>query len=157
MFIVLFAILGLALIYTEFFLPGGILVVIGSISLLTSIILCFMHTSTVWGSLYILFVILAVISICKFALWKMRKSKTKDRFYLEKDQEGFLAASFDREMIGKKGTVFTELKPVGHILIEGTQYQALSEGGFLSKGEAVEVVGGQGSHLIVRTTIKRTS
>lgn len=157
MFIILFAILGLALIYTEFFLPGGILAVIGSISLLTSIILCFMNTSTLWGSLYILFLILAVISTCKFALWKMRKSKTKDRFYLEKDQEGFLAASFDREMIGKKGTVFTELKPAGHILIEGTQYQALSEGGFLSKGEAVEVVGGQGSHLIVRTTIKRTS
>ncbi|MBS0653976.1 MAG: NfeD family protein [Verrucomicrobia bacterium] len=157
MFIILLALLGLALIYTEFFLPGGILAVIGSISLLASIILCFMHASTLWGSLYILFLILAVIGICKLALWKMRRSKIKDRFYLEKDQEGFLAASFDQTLIGKTGTVFTELKPAGHILIEGTQYQALSEAGFLSKGETVEVVGGQGSHLIVRTTIKRTS
>lgn len=157
MFIVLLALLGLALIYMEFFLPGGILAVIGSISLLASIILCFIHTSAFWAILYILFLILAVIFICNFALWKMRKSKIKDRFYLEKDQEGFLAASFDQRLIGKAGTVFTELKPAGHILIEGIQYQALSAAGFLSKGETVEVIGGQGSHLIVRTTIKRTT
>ncbi len=157
MFIILLAIVGFALIYTEFFLPGGILAVIGGISLLASIILCFMHVSVLWGILYILFLILAVILICNLALWKMRRSKIKDRFYLENDQEGFLAASFDQTLIGKTGIVFTELKPAGHILIEGIQYQALSEVGFLSKGETVEVIGGQGSHLIVRTPIRRTT
>ncbi len=157
MFIILLAILGLSLIYTEFFLPGGILALVGGISLLASIIFCFMHGSQFWGILYILFLIGIVVLVCNLALWKMRGSKIKNRFYLEKDQEGFLAASFDQNLIGKKGTVFTELKPAGHILVEGIQYQALSETGFLSKGETVEVIGGQGSHLIVRTTIKGTS
>lgn len=156
MFIFLLAAIGIALIYSEFFLPGGILAVLGGISLLTSSILCFMQASTLWGVLYLLFLMIAAFLTCRLALWKMRRSKTKDRFYLEKDQEGYVASSFNDNMIGKQGTVFTELKPAGHILIEGTQYQALSETGFLSKGDPVEVVGGQGSHLIVRTTLKGT-
>ncbi len=147
---ILLAIIGIALIYTEFFMPGAILAILGSIALLVSATLCFMHTSVLWGILYSLLLAALAIAACKLALWKMQRSGTKDRFYLEKDQEGYVASSFDTTLIGKTGTVATELKPAGHILIDGVQYQALSETGFLSKGETVEIVGGQGSHLIVR-------
>lgn len=156
MLILFLAALGLVLIYTEFFLPGAIFAILGSIALLISSILCFMRTEALLSVSYLLFLIVATALTCKFALWKMKHSRTKDSFYLEKDQEGFVASSFDHSLIGKRGTVFTELKPAGHILIEGTQYQALSETGFLTKGEHIEVVGGKGSHLIVRITLKRT-
>jgi membrane-bound serine protease (ClpP class) len=158
MAIALLAIVGLALIYTEFFLPGGVLAVIGGIALFISAMLCFSRTSSpLWGMTYFILLVAATVCVCRLALWKIRRSKVKDRFYLEKDQEGFVAASFDSGLIGKKGNVLTELKPAGHILVEGVQYQALSEVGFLSKGEPVEVVGGKGSHLLVRTYVKRTT
>jgi membrane-bound serine protease (ClpP class) len=153
--IILLAILGLFLIYLEFFLPGGIFAVIGGITILVSAILCLMRVPVLWGVFYFIALILAIVLTCRFALWRIRRSKTKDRFYLEKDQEGFTAASFNQTLIGKIGSVLTELKPAGHILVDGSQYQALSEGKFLSKGEIIEVIGGRGSYLIVRTTTKR--
>lgn len=157
MLIALLALIGLALIFTEFFLPGGILAVIGAIALLISSILCFMQTTALWGILFLILLIAALIGTCQLALRKIRKSGAKNRFYLEKDQEGYVAAAYDAKLIGKTGVVWTELKPAGHILVEGAQHQALSEVGFLSKGETVEIVGGQGSHLIVRTPQKRPS
>jgi membrane-bound serine protease (ClpP class) len=80
----------------------------------------------------------------------VKRSQGKGNFYHGEDQEGFLASAFDPELIGKEGTVSTELKPAGHILVDGHVYQALSETGFISKGSAVKIVGGKGSHLIVR-------
>ena len=147
------AVLGMVLIYAEFFLPGAILAILGGLSLLVSAVLSFMRTSPLWGSIYVLILGGGVILTCKLALRRMQFAKTKDRFFLEKDQEGYLASSFDQNMIGKTGVVSTELKPSGHIIIDGVRFQALSETGFLEKGKEIEVVGGQGSHLIVRAII----
>ena len=96
-----------------------------------------------------------VLVTCKIALWQIRRSKEKGHFYHGNDQEGYVAASFDQSLIGKEGVVSTELKPAGHILVDGQLYQALSETGFIGKGDHVHVVGGKGAHLIVRTSQRK--
>ncbi len=146
----LLATIGLSLIFLEFFLPGAILAVIGTLAILISLGMFFVQNPILWGLVYLLSLLAAVYLTCKLALWRLKSVRSKGNFYHGEDQEGYTASSFDQELIGKEGTVATELKPAGHILVEGKQCQALSESGFISKGIAVEIVSGKGSHLIVK-------
>lgn len=149
--IILIALVGIALIFLEFFLPGAVLATIGSIALLVSLGMFFAKYSAFFGVLYLILLIVAVLAACKLALWRLKNSGKKGEFYHSQDQEGYLASSFDQNLIGKEGVVATELKPAGHILVEGKIYQALSETGFISSGIPIRIVGGKGSHFIVRT------
>ncbi len=146
----LLAIAGLGLIFLEFFMPGMIFAIAGSILLLASVALFFVSHSAIWGMFYVFSLLILVLGICKTALWWIKRFKDKDHFYLNNSQEGYLGAQFDRTAIGKEGTAFTELKPAGHVLIEGKQQQALSETGYVPKGTVIQVVGGKGGHLLVR-------
>ena len=148
--ILLLAVAGFTLIFLEFFLPGAVLAILGSLSLLASSALFFIDYPGLWGILYLFCLLLCVFAVCKLALWKLKGSAGKGDFYHGEDQEGYSASSFDPKLIGKEGIVSTELKPAGHITVEGELYQALSETGFISKGATVKIVGGKGSHLIVR-------
>jgi membrane-bound ClpP family serine protease len=148
--ILLLALTGIILIFLEFFLPGAVLAVIGTLALLISLGLCFAHYSVLWGLAYLVLLSVVLFLTCRFALWYLKKSQGKSHFYHGEDQEGYTASSFDQSLIGKEGIVSTELKPAGHILVEGKRYQALSESGFISKGITVLILGGKGSHLIVK-------
>ncbi len=148
--IFLLAVAGIVLIFLEFFLPGAVLAVIGTIALLISLGLSFAQYPALWGIFYLLILLLAVFMNCKFALWCMKRSKGNAHFYHAETQEGYAASSFDQSLIGKEAIVSTELKPAGHISVEGKSYQALSESGFISKGVNVQILGGKGSHLIVK-------
>src|SRR5690242_7800208 len=140
--LLLLLIAGLILIFLEFFLPGAVLAVLGIIALLCSAILSFMRYPPLWGIIYLFIMLLFVFLTCKLALWKIKKSQSQGDFYHGQDQEGYSASSFDQSLVGKEGIVSTELKPAGHIVIEGQLYQAISETGFLSKGAVVKIVGG---------------
>ncbi len=50
----------------------------------------------------------------------------------------------------ERGYRFIRPQAGGHISIEGKQYSALSQSGYIVKGEKVTVIGGEGDTLIVR-------
>ncbi|MGE5196381.1 MAG: NfeD family protein [Anaerolineae bacterium] len=142
-----FSIAGLLLIYLEFFLPGGVFAVAGGAFLIISALVFFSGShSLVIAIFYLLALTCLTILTCRLALWHLRKSR---KFYLKEDQEGFKASSCKSEMIGKIAEVLTDLKPSGHILVEGEEWQAVSQSGYISKGASVEIVGLEGAHYIV--------
>ena len=148
----IFLILGLLLILMEFFLPGAILGVSGGILVIASIVLFAMEANSVWWVvLYVIGVVVVLIYLVKFALWNIRTAKPSRSIYLNSDQEGFVASSFDASAIGKTGVVVTDLKPGGHILVDGKRQQAISQSGYITKGTEVIVLGGQEESLIVKT------
>lgn len=141
---------GLLLIFLEFFFPGGILGVIAGGSILASIVLFALETqSFLWTLVYVVVVCTVVALVIKFTTNRILKGKFKGIFQND-DQSGYFASSYDKEMIGKRGESLSDLKPSGHILIEGKKYQAVLRSGYLEKGFPVEVIGGEGSHLIVK-------
>jgi membrane-bound ClpP family serine protease len=141
-------ILGLILIYFEFFVPGGILGVLGGVFILAGISLSIWEQRHMyWVFLYVLALVFLLVFTIRFALWKL---KQKPSFYASDDQEGYLASKFDRELIGKEGKTITNLKPSGHIEVDGVQYQAVSESSYIKKGESVKIVGGEGARYKVR-------
>lgn len=147
----LFLLLGLFLVLLEFYLPGAVMGVLGGIMILASVVLFAMETTSLWWVLlYIAGVSIILFYLVKFAMWKIRTAKPNRSIYLDSDQTGYQASSFDASLVGKKGIVVTDLKPGGHILVEGKRLQALSQSGYLVKGTEVIVLGGQEESLIVK-------
>lgn len=154
----LFLLLGLLLILIEFYLPGAVMGVAGGILVLTSIVLFAMQTSSPWWILlYLIGVVIILIYLVKFAMWRIRTAKPSRSIYLNSDQTGYQASSFDASVIGKTGVVVTDLKPGGHILVDGKRLQAISQSGYLTKGTEVIVLSGQEESLIVKQIKKDTS
>lgn len=149
--IILFALLGLIFIFLEFFLVGALFAILGSLFIVLSLVLFFLSFPLVWLFGYLALIVFAVTGICKGALWWIKRRRGE--FYLQNDQEGYSASFFDRNLVGKVGVAVTELKTAGHVLIEKKRYQALSEGGFITKGASIVVVGGRGAYLIVKELI----
>lgn len=140
-------IIGLLMVYLEFYLPGAILGTIGGILLLASVVLFSQEFSPLISLLYLLSVLASLGFVIKYALWKI--PRRKDDFYSAAAQNGYTASSFDKEAIGKEGIVLSDLKPGGYILIDGKQHAAISESGYLAQGEHVKVLRGEGDSLIV--------
>ena len=147
--------LGLLLVFLEFFLPGAVLGIAGGIFMLVSVVVFAMESgSMVWTFFYVVGVCVALGLLIKFAMWRIRTAKPGYSIYSNDSQEGFQASQFDASVIGKKGIVATDLKPGGHILVDGKRIQAISQSGYISKGQEVVIIGGQEESLIVKTCKK---
>jgi len=85
-----------------------------------------------------------VYLVIRLALWQVKIRAPGDA------QEGFVASSFSRELIGKEGIASTDLKPSGYILVEGRRFEAISQAGYIDQSMPIEILGGEGSHLIVQ-------
>jgi membrane-bound ClpP family serine protease len=141
---------GLVLIFLEFYLPGAVLGICGGVLLLASIAFFAMkYGADLPTFIYVFCVGLSFAAVIWFALWLIPRGR-KGGIYSNASQEGYVASSFDPETIGKKGIVVSDLKPGGYISVDGKQSQALSESGYISEGEEVIVLRGEGESLIVR-------
>jgi membrane-bound ClpP family serine protease len=150
--------LGLLLVLFEFYLPGAIMGVAGGILLVASIFVFISKSdSLITIAIYILAVSLSLGFLIKFAIWRIRTQKPAKSIYSDASQEGFVASKFDKNAIGKTGTVLTDLKPGGYILVDGKQHQALSQTGYLTEGTEVIVMGGQEESLLVKPVNKETN
>lgn len=147
----LLLIFGLVLILLEFYIPGAIMGIIGGILLIFSgVVFAYEEHSGIEFFLFFLLIIIGLAGVIKFAIWRIRHNRKKNTLYLDTDQQGYQASYFDETVIGKKGTVLSDLKPSGHIIIEGKQYQAVAQVGYVPKGSEVEVLFGQGAYLVVQ-------
>jgi membrane-bound serine protease (ClpP class) len=57
------------------------------------------------------------------------------------------------QLVGKAGITKTALRPAGKVVIDGQNYDACVDGGFIGEGEQVEVVGVRQITLVVRRTV----
>lgn len=147
--------IGLLLIFIEFYVPGAVMGIVGGIMVFISMILFAMESQSPWEiTFYVIMVGIILGVLIKFALWRIRTAKPSRSIYSADNQQGFRADSFDASLIGKRGVVVTDLKPGGHILVEGKRVQAISQNNYLTKGTEVLVIGGQEDSLIVKSIPK---
>ena len=139
---------GLLLIYLEFFVPGGILAVLGSLACLFGLFLFIWQARSLPLSLlFIALFIATIVGVIKLALAKIKK---RPALFADENQAGYIASAYDEGLIGKEGVAVTDLKSSGHISVEGEHYQAVSESSYIKKGDSLTIVGGEGARLIVR-------
>lgn len=149
--------LGMLLIFIEFFLPGAVMGIIGTVLVLASISLfAFQASSSFALAAYLIGVCIALYYVIKLAIWRMQKTSVNQTICSDDAQVGFVASTYDKSAIGKKGLVISDLKPGGYISIEGKKLQAISVSGYISQGCHVEVIGGQEESLIVKQIHKES-
>ena len=153
-------ILGLILIILEIFvIPGfGIAGISGVILALTGLVLSMVDNIIFefefHGAEALTMVLksLAVVVVSMFlaliaSLYLSKKALTSHAFSWivlnssEKKEEGFIGVdSTQKELIGKIGTAFTDLRPSGKVEIEEEIYDAKSEIGFIEKDQKIKVI-----------------
>jgi len=129
--------------------------VLGVILLILGIALFAMENGS--GIAFLLFFIgncVAVYLVVKLAIWRIKSSSTSFGIYSDSSQVGYVASTYDKAAVGKTGVVKTDLKPGGHVLVDGNVQQAISQSGYLPKGTEIEVIGGQEESLIVKALKK---
>lgn len=144
------SILGLVLVYLEFFLPGGIVALLGGLALVSGVTyFSVLDLPIVYKVLYFALTALGCAIACQSAIWVLR-SRKGNSLLLSSNQEGFVAHHLDESLLGEEGVVESDLKPSGHILVGEQRLQALSEGGYIKKGTPVTLLEGRGTHYIVK-------
>ncbi len=147
----LLIILGLILILLEFYLPGGIVGILGGLAILLGIFLFASQTSSIMITLlFVLLVVVVIVLSIRLTLQRISHAKSPYSICSKNDQEGYQASCYDQTAIGKKGIVIADLKPGGYILIEERQHPAISINSYIPKGEHVIVLGGQEQNLFVQ-------
>ncbi len=153
-------ILGLILIILEIFvIPGfGVAGISGVILALTGLVLSMVDNIIFefefhgTEALAMVLKSLAIVVFSMFlalitSLYLSKKALTSHAFSwivlnsTEKKEEGFIGVdSRQKELIGKIGNAFTDLRPSGKVEIEDETYDAKSEIGFIEKGQKVKVI-----------------
>jgi len=142
---------GLLLIFLECYLPGAVMGISGSVLLLLAVILFSMDSKSLFEVLlFIIGTLIAVFAVIRLALWHIRSTGRRKTIFLDSDQEGYRASSFDAHLMGKTGKALADMRPGGYVLIDGKKYQAISVSGFIPQEAEIEVISGQGESLIVR-------
>lgn len=140
------ALTGLFFIFLEFFLPGAIMAIGGTLLLLASLILFYIQIQGIWlFTAYVFGLGLALFITIRLAMARIKKGTVLN----VSDQQGFQACGYPKDKIGQEAVASSDLKPSGYIEIDAKRYSALSQLGYIEKGARVRIVGGQGAHLIV--------
>jgi membrane-bound serine protease (ClpP class) len=148
---------GLALLFCELFIPGGILGIFGLLSIGGSIFLAFRdYSDMAWAVLAGELLILGVGVVVALRVFPHTPIARKLTLRREFDaNEGFTSASSGLEdLAGKEGVAITTLRPAGIALIDGRRMNVVTDGEFIEKDSPLTVVEVEGSRIVVRPVEK---
>ena len=135
--------LSYTLIAFEVIIPGGLLGILGFMGLIAAAYLSYLEFGG-WFAPSITFLAsgIGALVLILFELKWLSKSPLGRNLFLSKTVEA-TSNTFSREenLIGCSGISITDLHPEGLVELNGKDYDASSESGFLPKGVSVKVTG----------------
>lgn len=143
---------GLALVIAEFFVPGGIVGILGGVLIILSLLFAGANVSQmIWAIFIALMVaIIGMVILMKFFGKKMHvfnKLVLKDATTTE---DGYVSNVNRIDLLGKVGKTITPLRPAGTMQLGGERIDIVSEGSYIDAGKAVEIIKVEGSRIVVR-------
>jgi membrane-bound serine protease (ClpP class) len=144
-------VIGLMLLATEVFVPGGILGVFGGLALLVSVVAGFFAFGARGGLMA--GVLLIVFGGLFFGLWIRVFPRTPmgKALTLRKDGHEFKDVNAGPGITtGLQGTAHTDLRPAGLAMLNGQRTDVVAESGYISAGTAISVVRVEGHRIVVR-------
>ena len=150
--IIILFITGIAFIFIEIFMPGGIFGLSGVLAIFGSIFLCFRNYPSI--AFYVLFLELVFAGIAiVLALKFLPKTKFGKYVILSKKEskkEGFVSHDSLENIKDKEGIALTLLRPAGKAKINGKKFDVVTEGDYVKKNGKVKVVMISGKKIVVR-------
>lgn len=149
---IVFLILGLVLILAEFFVPGGIVGLLGIGSVVASLMLSGQDVGHMAMSVGIAFLAAIIVAIILFRTMGMEKGFFRhiisdDRITTE---EGYVSSINRLELIGLEGRTVTPLRPSGTAIFDNERIDVVSEGGFVQNDQSVKVIKVEGVRVVVK-------
>ncbi len=138
--------LGYLLLVLELFVPGGILGILGAVSMVYGCYLAF-GLSTLWGVGSVGFSLMVTVAAMAFFL----RSKTAKRMVLDSPAlRNAKAPSQDLEvLVGKEGVTLTQLRPSGIALIDEVRVDVVADNELVGSGARIRVVEIEGTRVVV--------
>lgn len=144
------AIVGLAAIIIEFFVPaGGLIGLAGAASIIGSIVAAYMKLGAIWGTVTLVVMLITVPLLISFYFKIFPRTPLGKRLILSqvnRDRSGQRYNGLD----GEEGIAATNLRPSGKAEIKGEKHSVVSIGEYIKGGERVRVVKVEGSRIVVR-------
>jgi membrane-bound serine protease (ClpP class) len=144
-FVSLIFIIGVVLIILELFIPGGVAGVIGTLLVLTGIGGAYIEHGIIPGTIMLGVSLGVAFAFFHLALRQFTLENTQSR------EAGYVAvaAGLD-ELLGKTGSVVTQLRPVGTARIEDDPVDVVTRGEMIEPGTLIEVIRVEGNRVVVR-------
>lgn len=144
--IILLYAIGITLIALEVIIPGGILGVIGALTIFGGCAWAYYELGPMDGTIASAsaFVVTGLILWLEFRFLPKRAFLTKSVTSVSSSY-----GEEAQELVGKPAEAVTTLSPSGYVRIEGKRYEAFCEGGHTKAGTALTVVGADNFRLIV--------
>ncbi len=152
--ILICAVIGIALIIVEMFMPGfGIPGISGIILLIGATALTWIEYGYMAG-LGVGVILLAIVGLAMYLSIKSATTGRLSRSPLvlrgsQSREDGFVATEEYEKYLHKEGTTLTVLRPAGMADIEGDRVNVVSVGNFVEQGVRVRVREVEGSRVLV--------
>jgi membrane-bound ClpP family serine protease len=147
---------GLVALALEVFVPsGGVLGFLSVVALIAGVALAFIEQGPWFGMAVLAVTCLAVPVVLGLAFQVFPHTPLGRRVLPPPPRPDEVVPDADRRaalrgLVGHTGLATTDLLPWGGVAIDGVGHEAVSEGGPIARGAAVEVVGTQAAALVVR-------
>ncbi|MEI6240465.1 MAG: NfeD family protein [Planctomycetia bacterium] len=153
--VIILLVVGLAVMVLEVFLPsGGILGFLSLTAIVAAIATAFMELGATAGLVVLAVATVVVPTVLALAFRWFPETPLGRRVLPPPPDPADVAPSASRrralgKLVGRGGRAVSEMLPWGVVEIDGMQVEALSDGGPIERGAAVEAVGVQGRDLVV--------
>jgi membrane-bound serine protease (ClpP class) len=151
--VIILSLFGLALVFTEVFLPGMIAGTLGAVLLIAAIVDAYGELGMAGGNWTVLGIVIGLIGIWSWYMVSFDRTQMGRKMTLHaqvgggNDSDG--ASATNPCALGDSGVTMTDLKPTGYVLIGSRRVLATSEGLWLKSGVPVTVVGTGGFEVRV--------
>ncbi|MEM7014871.1 MAG: NfeD family protein [Verrucomicrobiota bacterium] len=143
-------IIGLLLLWAEFYLPGGLLGVIACGLIVAGLGLSFFVFPPILAAVMTIVVILLVCILMWYWMKTFHRSFFGKRIMLTKEIEGEEVTDALAALVGKTGKTTTKLHPSGKAIIDDQKIDAVAERGVIGADVLVQVVKVDGIQVLVR-------
>jgi len=142
---------GAGLIILEVFLPGfGLPGISGALLIAGGTFIAATHYGVLAAVALLLVLIALLAMVVSWILHNMSKAGVRSEIFLHDKEE--LHASKDMQvLIGRRGKASSVLRPAGIADFDGVRLNVVTEGDFIEKDSAVEIVKADGSSIVVRS------
>ena len=155
--IILLVILGIITIGLEFFLPGGILGVLGIGVMIVAIVLGFTHFGASVGLALSAGVIVTVAASLTFWMKNFERIGIGKKLMLNESVADDEVLAGMQELLHQEGVAKTDLRPAGKVQMGTRRIDVVAEHGLIEEGESVKVVKVEGMRIVVRRIQPDTS
>jgi len=148
--ILILIVVALVLIAFEIILPGGILGIIAGLCVIAATVLANIDYG-IWMAVAVFFisaVLIIALILIEFKL--LKNTSLGNAFFLKNSVTGHTGPTTDVSLVGKHGMAVTRLNPSGKVTIEGKNYEANSQDGYIEAKQEISVVAQNNFKLTIR-------